>query len=92
MTGDSCKTCHVLRTRAIETSHTASNLAELLSEAIQEWVFTNKDPAIVTDNAANMVVRVVELMALLHIGCFTPTLDFASQAALKVPAVARLLG
>ncbi|KAK0141192.1 Zinc finger BED domain-containing protein 1 [Merluccius polli] len=54
-------------------------------------VGVNKDPAIVTDNAANMV-HAVELMALLHIGCFAHTINLASQAALKVPAVARLLG
>ncbi|XP_041862941.1 E3 SUMO-protein ligase ZBED1-like [Melanotaenia boesemani] len=82
---------HVLQTRKIQTSHTAKNLSDLLSDALQEWELTDKDPVIVTDNAAN-IVRAVELTSLLHVGCFAHTLNLASQAALKIPAVARLLG
>ncbi|KAL2079757.1 hypothetical protein ACEWY4_011180 [Coilia grayii] len=82
---------NVLQTRAVEMSHTASNLAELLTEAIQEWELSDKDPAIVTDNAANMV-RAVQLMGHFHMGCFAHLINLASQAGLKTPAVARLLG
>ncbi len=38
------------------------------------------------------MVRAVELMGLLHIGCLAHTLNLVSQAALKIPAVAHLLG
>uniref|UniRef100_A0A3Q1BI66 BED-type domain-containing protein n=1 Tax=Amphiprion ocellaris TaxID=80972 RepID=A0A3Q1BI66_AMPOC len=82
---------HVLQTRSVETSHIASNLRDILCEAIREWELTNKEPVIVTDNAAN-IVRAVEMMDLLHVGCFAHILNLASQAALKIPAVARLLG
>ncbi|CAM4588770.1 unnamed protein product [Leuciscus chuanchicus] len=53
---------HVLQTRAV---HTASNIVALLNEALNEWGITEKEPALVTDNAANMV-RAAELMNVLH--------------------------
>lgn len=81
-------TSSVLQTRAVETSHTASNLADLLTEAIQEWGISDKDPAIVTDNAAN-IVKVVQLTGHFHMGCFAHLINLASQAGLNTPAVAR---
>lgn len=56
-----------------------------------EWGLNDKMPAIVTDNAPNML-RAVGLTETLHVGCFAHVLNLASQAALKVPAVSRLLG
>lgn len=47
---------NVLQTRALHESHTGSNIANLLREAINEWGLTEKVPAIVTDNAANMLL------------------------------------
>nr|XP_033467746.1 zinc finger BED domain-containing protein 1-like [Epinephelus lanceolatus] len=85
-----CLMSHVLQTTEVLTSHTAINIADMLTEAIQEWGLTSKDPAIVMDNAANMV-RAVEIMQLMHVGCFAHTLNLASQAGLKIPAVSRLL-
>ncbi|XP_036968503.1 E3 SUMO-protein ligase ZBED1-like [Acanthopagrus latus] len=85
-----CLMSHVLQTTEVLTSHTAINIADMLTGAIQEWGLTSKDPAVVTDNAANMV-RAVEIMQLMHVGCFAHTLNLASQAGLKVPAVSRLL-
>lgn len=81
---------HVLQTRAIQVSHTASNLADLLTEAIKEWELTEKHPAFVTDNAPNMV-NAVGLMGCFHLGCFAPILNLASQAGLKIAAVSHLL-
>lgn len=43
--------------------------SDRLSIRIFKGVGTHTDPVIVTDNAANMV-RVVELLSFLHIGCF----------------------
>uniref|UniRef100_A0A8C5C1H1 HAT C-terminal dimerisation domain-containing protein n=1 Tax=Gadus morhua TaxID=8049 RepID=A0A8C5C1H1_GADMO len=63
----------------------------MLSGAIEEWGLTSKTPAVVTNNAANMV-RAVELLQLTHVGCFAHTLNLASQVGLKIPAVSRLLG
>ena len=75
----------------MNVSHTGSNIADLLTEAISEWGSSAKEPAIVTDNAAYMV-RAAGLMELLHFGCFAHTFNLASQDALKIPAVTRLLG
>ncbi|KAK0150377.1 Zinc finger BED domain-containing protein 1 [Merluccius polli] len=81
----------VLQTRAMYDSHTGENIAALLKEAVAEWQLDTKDPVLVTDNAANMHVA-AELAGMSHIRCFAHSLNLASQKALKVPAVDRLLG
>ncbi|XP_034024641.1 zinc finger BED domain-containing protein 1-like [Thalassophryne amazonica] len=81
----------VLQTRAMHESHTGTDIAELLKTALDEWSIASKIPAIVTDNAANMTVA-AELTSMLHFKCFAHTLNLASQRALKLPNVARLLG
>lgn len=53
----------------MQASHTGANICALLSEALAEWGLTKKDSFIVTDNSTNMI-RPVEMMELLHIGCF----------------------
>lgn len=63
----------------------------MLTKAMEEWGLLSKDPAIVTDNAANMI-RAVEITGLTHVGCFAHIINLASQAGLKLPNVARLLG
>ncbi|XDV44703.1 hypothetical protein PO909_012944 [Leuciscus waleckii] len=89
---DECKleSC-VLQTRAMYDSHTGENIAALLKEAVAEWRLDIKDPVLVTDNAANMHVA-AELAGMSHIRCFAHSLNLASQKALKVASVDRLLG
>lgn len=82
---------HVLQMRAMFESHTGANVAELLQEVAEEWQCTSKDLVLVTDNAANMVVA-AHLGNFLHMRCYAHTLNLASQRALKVSAVSRLLG
>ncbi|XP_067313947.1 E3 SUMO-protein ligase ZBED1-like [Pseudorasbora parva] len=72
-------------------SHTGDNIAELLKKAVIEWGFEDKHPVIVTDNASNMNVA-AGLANMTHIRCFAHSLNLASQKALKLPAVERLLG
>ncbi|XP_077080800.1 E3 SUMO-protein ligase ZBED1-like [Siphateles boraxobius] len=81
----------VLQTRAMYDSHTGENIAAVLKEAVAEWRLDIKDPVLVTDNAANMHVA-AELADMSHIRCFAHSLNLASQKALKVPSVDRLLG
>ncbi|KAJ8014101.1 hypothetical protein DPEC_G00036760 [Dallia pectoralis] len=50
-------------------NHRSVSLAEMLTKAMEEWGLMSKDPAIVTDNAANMVCA-VEITGLTHGGCF----------------------
>ena len=54
------------------------------------WQKPGKDPVVVTDNASNMTVA-VELTRYKHIRCFAHVLNLASQRALKVTAVARMI-
>ena len=82
---------HVLQTRAMHESHTGANVAEVLKTATEEWGISNKPIVLVTDNASNMVVA-AQVGGYLHVKCFAHTLNLASQRALKLPAVARLLG
>ncbi|KAI4801155.1 hypothetical protein KUCAC02_000081, partial [Chaenocephalus aceratus] len=81
---------YVLQTRDMPESHTGRNLAEHLRKA--EWETTEKDPVIVTDNASNMTIAAEEAAFTLHVKCYAHTLNLAAQRALKITAVARLLG
>ncbi|KAI7802176.1 putative zinc finger BED domain-containing protein 1-like [Triplophysa rosa] len=72
-------------------SHTGSNIAELLKTALVEWYIKEKDPAIVTDNSSNMAIA-VQLACMILVKCFAHTINLASQRALMLPSVSRLLG
>ncbi|KAI7789400.1 putative zinc finger BED domain-containing protein 1-like [Triplophysa rosa] len=76
---------HVLQTRGFNESHTG------VQNVLAERKLTNKITALVTDNAANMVVA-AQVGRFTHIRCFAHTLNLASQSALKLSAVSRLLG
>ncbi|XP_040278276.1 E3 SUMO-protein ligase ZBED1-like [Bufo bufo] len=82
---------HVLQTRAIYESHTGAHLAELLSHVVEEWQLSDKSVVLVTDNASNMIVA-AQVGKFPHVKCFTHTLNLASQRALKVATLSRLLG
>lgn len=85
-----CLMSHVLQTTEVLTTHTSSNIADMLTRAIQDWGQTSKNPAVVTDNTANMV-HAVEKMKLMQIGYFVHSLNLALKAGLKIPAVSCML-
>lgn len=72
-------------------SHTGQNNAVLLKEALAEWRLETTDPVVVADNASNMHVA-AELVEMTHTRCFAHSLNLASQKAMKLPKVMRLLG
>lgn len=72
-------------------SHTGEHIAALLKEAVTEWGLDAEDPVLVTDNASNMTVA-VRLADMTHVQCFAHSLNLASQKALKIQSVVRLLG
>ena len=74
----------------MDESHSGSNVAKVLKKAADEWKMTDKDLAVVTDNAANMCVA-VDITGYRHIRCFAHVLNLASQRALKLPNVVQLL-
>ncbi len=63
---------HVLSTHATKSSHTAENLAKDMESVMSKWNI--KNPAAVTDNAAN-VVKAVFLNSYPHLGCFAHILN-----------------
>ena len=83
---------HVLQIRVFNESHTGRNIGALLKEACADWNILDKDPALVTDNARNMLVAGVEAEMSPHLTCFAHTLNLASQKAFHVDTTARLLG
>lgn len=82
----------VLQTRVLNEAHTGKNIGGLLREACTEWKISDKNPAIVTDNARNMIVAGAEAQFSPHITCFAHTLNLASQKGLGVDRASRLLG
>uniref|UniRef100_A0A8C5NDS7 HAT C-terminal dimerisation domain-containing protein n=1 Tax=Gouania willdenowi TaxID=441366 RepID=A0A8C5NDS7_GOUWI len=70
--------------------HTGVHIAEVLQKAVDEWKIDTKQPVVITDNASNMTVA-MELTSYQHVRCFAHVLKLASQHALKVNTVARLL-
>jgi len=82
---------HVLQTRVFNEAHTGNNLAVLLQEVSCEWKIEDKNPALVTDNARNMILAGVGAQMEPHVRCIVHTLNLASQKALKVERVSELL-
>lgn len=82
----------VLQTRVLHVAHTGINIGNLLCDACTEWRIADKSPALVTDNARNMIVAGQNAEFSPHMLCFAHTLDLASQKGLGVNAAARLLG
>ncbi|XP_062576895.1 E3 SUMO-protein ligase ZBED1-like [Saccostrea cucullata] len=81
----------VLQTRIMEENHTGVNIAQVLLNAVAEWNLTSKAPALVSDNAANMVVAAKESKLSPFVRCFAHTLNLAAQRGLKVKQVSVLL-
>lgn len=75
---------HVLQTRVFNQSHTGVNLAALLQDVLRKWNITDKNLALVTDNARNMIVAGAGAELEPHVRCVAHTLNLASQKALKL--------
>lgn len=82
---------HVLQTRVFNEAHTGSNLAALLREVCRDWKVDDKHPALVTDNAKNMILAGAGAEMDPHVRCIAHTLNLGSQKALKVDKVLEIL-
>ncbi|XP_046545980.1 zinc finger BED domain-containing protein 4-like [Haliotis rubra] len=83
----------VLQTRTLQESHTGANLANVLDSAVDEWNLGKfSQIAISTDNASNIVSAVKQSRFAPHIRCFAHTINIASQKAMQVPQMSRILG
>ena len=82
---------HVLQTRAFNEAHTGQNLSTFLHDVCLEWKLSDKKPALVTDNARNMLLAGASAEMEPHIRCIAHTINLSSQKALKVETVSALL-
>lgn len=62
--------------------HTA-NIADELKNVCDDWKINDKLCRIVTDNAANMIKAVKEILKVRHLGCFAHTLNLVVHNAIK---------
>ncbi|XP_056102446.1 E3 SUMO-protein ligase ZBED1-like [Rhinichthys klamathensis goyatoka] len=84
---------HVLQTRPLD-SHTSEDLAKGITEAVEVWKLerANLTIPVTTDNARNIVNAVVGAAGLgPQIGCFAHVINLASQKAMAVQQISRLL-
>lgn len=81
----------VLQNRVLNKAHTGKNIGMLLREACTEWKISDKNPAIITDNARNMIVACAEAQFSPIITCIAHMLNLASQKGLGVDHASRLL-
>lgn len=82
---------HVLQTRASNEAHRGKNLASLLRNVCCEWKIEEKSPALVTNNARNMILAGAGAKIEPCVRCIAHTLNLSSQKALKVDTVSALL-
>lgn len=69
----------VLQTRILNEAHTGKNVGELLRKACSEWTIADKNPALVTDKARNMIVAGKAAGFTPHIICFAHTLNLVRR-------------
>ncbi|XP_059902138.1 E3 SUMO-protein ligase ZBED1-like [Gadus macrocephalus] len=84
----------VLQTRPLYENHTGSHLAQVLTQAVEEWKIkrpTTNIP-VTTDNAKNLINAVNEAGLGPQIGCFAHVVNLASQKGISVNRMDRLLG
>ncbi|XP_040183654.1 E3 SUMO-protein ligase ZBED1-like [Rana temporaria] len=84
----------VLQTRPLYESHTSAHLAQVLTEAVDEWKLKRPSTNIpvTTDNAKNQVNAVIEAGLGPQIGCFAHVVNLASQKGISVSRMDRLFG
>lgn len=75
----------------MEVNHTGVNITQVLLNAVDEWNLSSKTLALVSDNAANMVVAAKKSKLSPFIRCFAHTFNLAVQRGLKVKHVSVLL-
>lgn len=80
----------VLQKRILNEDHTGKNIGQLLCDACSEWTIADKSPALVTDNARNMIAAGKAAGFTPHITGFAHTLNLVSQKAMKVNNAERL--
>lgn len=81
----------VLSTREVTESHTGENLAEDFKAVLEEWDLSISGVSVTTDNASNVSLA-MGMCGVIHVRCMAHTLNLATQRALGISAVSKLLG
>lgn len=80
---------YLLETREFPTTHSGANIADEVKCVLKEWdIKMNTLIAITTDNGAN-ITSAVRILGLIHVPCFSNTLQLAVEKVLKLPAVVK---
>lgn len=82
----------ILQTDHFEGSHTGQKVGFELRTMMINWGISDKVEVITVDNASNMTVAVEVSGANLKLGCFAHTLNLASNKALGIPSLDKILG
>ena len=69
---------YVLQTRAMDDSHTGTNVCEFLKAMADEWRIEKDGLVLVTGNASKMSLA-AELGNFLHVRCYVHTLNITCQ-------------
>src|ERR1043165_7091372 len=64
--------------------HIAKAIANTIKKAIQKWKIKNNIVSIVTDNGANMIAAIRELIPIKRLSCAAHTLQLAIRNGLKI--------
>lgn len=64
-------------------NHTSQNIASEINAIVDQWAITGKVNFVVSDNGANVVKAIKEILGLKHFGCFAHTLNLIVEDALK---------
>ena len=80
---------YLLETREFPTTHSGANIAVEVECVLKEWdIKMNTAKEITTDNGAN-ITSAVQMLGLIHVSCFSHTLQLAVEKVLKLSAVVK---
>ncbi len=82
----------VLQTEAVYSSQTGENVAAEITSCLTKFGILDKITLMTVDNARNMEVAAREAGIALKMGCFSHTLNLASNKVYQVGQLVRLLG
>ena len=86
-----CLRSYLLDVKELLDNHTGENIAEHLSEIMNDWHLSSiKLSGVTTDNGSN-THKAVDTLHWCHMPCFSHTLQLAVQVAMKLSAVAMKL-
>ena len=86
-----CLRSYLLDIKELLDNHTGDNIAEHLSEIMNDWHLSSiKLSGVTTDNGSNML-KAVDTLHWCHMPCFSHTLQLAVQVAMKLSAVSRAI-